>query len=376
MSSSDAATDAQWMRIALKAAQTARDAGEVPVGAVVVHRGQIIGAGHNAPIHTHDPSAHAEMAALRAAALHLGNYRLDDCELFVTLEPCAMCAGAMLHARLKRVVFGASDPKTGAAGSVIDLFANPQLNHQTQVQGGVLASACAALLQDFFRQQRQQKAINASPLREDALRTSASRFEALPTLPGVAHHVSDLPALNGLRLHYVDAGAANATQVTLCLHGASSWSQVWQPVMLERVAQGERVLALDLIGFGKSDKPKKEATHTLVWHVQVVLQWLERLNLVNVVLLELAGDALCDDAPNQHAAADVQHELPQQTLGQLVMALAQQRVVRRDTLQILPLKAYALNAPYPDDGHRAAQRAWVQNPKAKRTAASIFGKNT
>ncbi|MDD2879184.1 MAG: tRNA adenosine(34) deaminase TadA [Rhodoferax sp.] len=376
MSSSDAATDAQWMRIALKAAQTARDAGEVPVGAVVVHRGQIIGAGHNAPIHTHDPSAHAEMAALRAAALHLGNYRLDDCELFVTLEPCAMCAGAMLHARLKRVVFGASDLKTGAAGSVIDLFANPQLNHHTQVQGGVLAPACSELLQDFFRQQRQQKSINASPLREDALRTPASRFEALTTLPGVAHHISDLPALNGLRLHYVDAGAVNAIQVTLCLHGPRSWSQVWQPFMVERVVQGERVLALDLIGFGKSDKPKKKAMHTLAWHAQVVLQWMERLNLINVVVLELVGDALCDDAINQHAAAEAQHGLPHQTLGQLVMALAQQRVVRCDTRQLPPLKADALNAPYPDDGHRAAQRAWVQNPRAKRTTSSFSGQNT
>lgn len=364
------------MRIALNAARAAREAGEVPVGAVVVHRGQIIGAGHNAPVHTHDPSAHAEMSALRAAALHLSNYRLDDCELFVTLEPCAMCAGAMLHTRLKRVVFGASDPKTGAAGSVIDLFANPQLNHQTQVQGGVLAPACAELLQDFFRQRRRQKSINASPLREDALRTAASRFEALPILPGVSHHVSDLPVLNGLRLNYVDAGAANATQVTLCLHGANSWSQVWLPVMVERVAQGERVLALDLIGFGKSDKPKKEAMHTLAWHAQVVLQWMERLNLVNVVLLELVGDALCDDAQNQHAAAEAQPGLPQQTLGQLVMALAQQRVVRCDTLQLPTLKVDALNAPYPDDGHRAALRTWVQNPKAKRTVPSICRKNT
>lgn len=145
------------MQLALTQAALAGAAGEVPVGAVVVRDGVVIACGHNAPIANHDPSAHAEMQALRAAARVLGNYRLPECELFVTLEPCAMCAGAMLHARLKRVVFGASDPKTGAAGSVIDLFAQAKLNHQTAVQGGVLAPTCAAVLQDFFKQRRTQK---------------------------------------------------------------------------------------------------------------------------------------------------------------------------------------------------------------------------
>ena len=336
------------MGAALAEAQAAAAAGEVPVGAVVVYQGHIIATGRNAPIQTHDPSAHAEIAALRAAAQHLGNYRLDNCELFVTLEPCAMCAGAILHARLKRVVFGASDPKTGAAGSVIDLFGNPQLNHHTQVKGGVLANQSAALLQAFFRQQRQQKSVNASPLREDALRTPLRRFEALPALPGLAHHIHDLPALNGLRLHYVDAGPPDATQVTLCLHGVRSWSQVWQQVMVERVGLGERVLALDLIGFGKSDKPKKETAHTLKWHAQVVVQWMARLNVWNVLLLESADDALCSNVPTQ-------------TLGQMVMALAQQRVVRLDVYPTAPMTDDTLNAPYPDQGHCAAQRAFA-NP--------------
>jgi tRNA(adenine34) deaminase len=150
-------TDEQAMQMALAQAALAGAAGEVPVGAVVIRDGVVIASGHNAPITRHDPSAHAEMQALRAAALAVGNYRLPDCELFVTLEPCAMCAGAMLHARLKRVVFGAADPKTGAAGSVINLFAQTQLNHQTQVLGGILAPDCAALLQDFFRQRRLKK---------------------------------------------------------------------------------------------------------------------------------------------------------------------------------------------------------------------------
>ena len=145
------------MQLALAQAGLAGAAGEVPVGAVVLRDGIVIASGHNAPIAAHDPSAHAEMQALRAAAKVLGNYRLPECELFVTLEPCAMCAGAMLHARLKRVVFGAADPKTGAAGSVINLFAQAQLNHQTQVQGGILTQECAAVLQAFFRLRRTQK---------------------------------------------------------------------------------------------------------------------------------------------------------------------------------------------------------------------------
>lgn len=147
-------TDEDFMLEALQQARLAAGAGEVPVGAVVVRAGRVLAVGSNAPIGSHDPSAHAEIVALRAAAQVVGNYRLIDCELFVTLEPCVMCVGAMLHARLKRVVYGASDPKTGAAGSVLDLFANPQLNHQTEVQGGVLGDQCAALLQDFFKQKR------------------------------------------------------------------------------------------------------------------------------------------------------------------------------------------------------------------------------
>ena len=153
--------DTHFMRLALAQAALAADAGEVPVGAVVVQGGQVIATGCNAPIKGHDPTAHAEIAALRAAAKALGNYRLPDCTLYVTLEPCAMCSGAMLHARLKRVVFGAPDAKTGAAGSVINLFDQPQLNHQTALQGGVLAFESAALLKSFFSQRREQKRAQA-----------------------------------------------------------------------------------------------------------------------------------------------------------------------------------------------------------------------
>ena len=129
--------DDYFMRLAVQQAQLGLQADEVPVGAVLVHPGVVLAAGHNANRSLNDPTAHAEMVVLRAAAQKLNNYRLDDCALFVTLEPCAMCAGAMLHARLKRVVFGAADPKTGAAGSVLNLFAQPQLNHQTQLTSQV-----------------------------------------------------------------------------------------------------------------------------------------------------------------------------------------------------------------------------------------------
>ena len=165
-------TDAQAMKLALAQAALAGASGEVPVGAVVMKDGILIASGHNAPIANHDPSAHAEMQALRAAALALGNYRLPECELFVTLEPCAMCAGAMLHARLKRVVFGAADPKTGAGGSVIDLFAHAQLNHQTLVEGGILAQECADMLKGFFRQRRSKGSLSKGLVDEKSVLSS------------------------------------------------------------------------------------------------------------------------------------------------------------------------------------------------------------
>ncbi len=152
-------TDEDFMREALRLAEQAAQAGEVPVGAVVVKDGEIVGRGSNAPISRHDPSAHAEMMALRDAARRVGNYRLVGCELFVTLEPCVMCVGAMFHARIARVVFGARDPKTGAAGSVFNLFAETRLNHHARTHGGVLAEECGKVLSDFFAARRaQQKA--------------------------------------------------------------------------------------------------------------------------------------------------------------------------------------------------------------------------
>lgn len=146
--------DEHFMGLALDLAREAGAAGEVPVGALVVLEGDVVGRGYNQPIGRHDPTAHAEIMALRDAATRLGNYRLPGCTLYVTLEPCAMCAGAIMHARIEHVVFGARDPKTGAAGSVIDLFAESRLNHHTTIVGGVLGDACGSLLSGFFAARR------------------------------------------------------------------------------------------------------------------------------------------------------------------------------------------------------------------------------
>jgi len=149
--------DEMFMRVAQELARQAEVIEEVPVGAIVVLDGEIIGRGYNAPISRHDPAAHAEMMALRDAAIRIGNYRLAGCELYVTLEPCLMCAGAIMHSRIARMVYGASDPKTGVCGSVVDVFGEKRLNHHTEVFGGILADECGLMLSNFFALRRAQK---------------------------------------------------------------------------------------------------------------------------------------------------------------------------------------------------------------------------
>ena len=379
------ADDAHWMRLALAEAQAAASAGEVPVGAIVVKDGQVIATGRNAPVQDHDPTAHAEIAALRAAAQRLGNYRLDGCSLYVTLEPCAMCSGAMLHARLARVVYGAVEPKTGAAGSVLNLFGHAEINHQTEVQGGVLAEECGGLLSHFFAQRRRQQraeALARHPLRDDALRTPDAAFAHLPGYPWAPHYLSDLPSLAGLRMHYLDEGPRDAPRTWLCLHGNPAWSYLYRRMLPAFLAAGDRVVAPDLIGFGKSDKPKKEGAHQFEWHRQVLLELIERLDLRNVVLVVqdwggILGLTLPMAMPERFGGLLVMNTLlatgdaplPQGFVDWRAMCRDKPlygvgRLLARGNPHLSPAECAAYDAPFPDKGYRAALRAFPERVPA------------
>ncbi len=319
------AEDIGFMQLALRQAQAAADSGEVPVGAVVVRAGQVIASGHNAPLASHDPTAHAEVNAMRAAAQALGNYRLDDCTLYVTLEPCAMCSGAALHARFKRVVFGATEPKTGAAGSVLNLFAHELINHQTQVTGGVLADECAQVLQGFFEQRRAQQQLSKVPLREDALRTPDSALAGLDLPLALSHFTADLRVLDGLRLHWFDNRQDSQVAPHVYLHGLDGWSAQYA----EQLQSAESVVALDLPGFGLSDKPKKVAAHRIAWHAQVLSEFLASVLPAPVALY----------APREMAPLLANVALP------------------IHWVESPALPTCLRDAPYPDRGHMAGPRA-------------------
>lgn len=287
-----------------------------------------------------------------------------------------MCAGAMLHARLRRVVYGAPDPKTGAAGSVLNLFAQPQLNHQTEVRGGVLAVSCATLLQDFFQGRRESQRRLSQPVREDALRTPEARFADLPDYPWAANYLSDLPALAGLRLHYLDEGPRDAPLTWLCLHGNPSWSYLYRKMIPVFLSAGHRVVAPDLIGFGKSDKPKKDRMHRFDWHRQVLLEFIERLDLRQTVLTVqdwggLLGLTLPMEAPQRYAGLLVMNTLlanGEMPLSPGFLAWREMcakkpdydvgRLLARGTPQLSAAEGAAYNAPFPDRGHRAALRVF------------------
>jgi tRNA(adenine34) deaminase len=367
--------DLQWMQEAILLAQKAGEAGEVPVGAVVVKDGVIVGRGRNGPIQSNDPSAHAEVMALREAAKTLDNYRLEDCTLYVTLEPCTMCSGAILNARLARVVYGASEPRTGAAGSVLNVFEHVAINHHTQVTRGVLAEDCRELLQQFFKPKR----MNANPLRDDALRPSDEWFAGLTSYPWQANYVSDLPALKGLRLHFLDENKSETDpqQLTyLCLHGNPAWSYLYRKMLPVFTAHGNRVVAPDLIGFGKSDKLKKASAHSFAFHRQVLLDFVERLNLRNIVLVVQDWGGIL--------GLTLPMAMPQRFSGLLVMNTTLTtgatplsegfkswrawckdnpdfdvgKLFARGNKHLSPEESNAYNRPFTDKGHRAALHAF------------------
>ncbi len=337
MSDAQHLLDEGFMRLALAQAQAAALAGEVPVGAVVVRQGQVIASGHNSPLGSIDPCAHAEVNALRAAAKALGNYRLEDCTLYVTLEPCVMCSGAALVSRVQRVVFGATEPKTGAVGSVLNVFTQPQLNHQTQVTGGVLAPESAALLQVFFEERRQQHDQQRVPLREDALRLSDSATAAMSNLglpAKLSRYTQSLPALQGLRLHWLDNAVppSSDAEMQVFLHGPDDWSAAY----LEALHGAHPAVAVDLPGFGLSDKPKKGNQHSVAWYAQVLAEFLALHKYKSVRLA----------APHSMQA---------------VLAHVQKMNLPNVSVHALPAPppmAQALRlAPYPDKGHEAGPRA-------------------
>lgn len=371
--------DHHFMGLALAQARQAVALGEVPVGAVLVKDGQVLASGHNAPRQDHDPTAHAEISVLRQAAQALGNFRLDGCTLYVTLEPCAMCSGAVLHSRLARVVYGATEPKSGAAGSVLNLFGHSQINHHTSVQGGVRADECSALLQGFFqgRREAQREAHQRQhPLRDDAVRTPDHCFAGLPGYPWAPHYLSDLPSLAGLRLHHLDEGPRQAPLTWLCLHGNPAWSYLYRKMLPVWLAAGHRVVAPDLIGFGKSDKPKKEGAHHFTWHRQVLLELVDRLALQRVVLVVqdwggLLGLTLPMAAPERYAGLLVMNTLlatGEAPLSPGFLAWREMcakkpnydlaRLFARGNPQLSPAECAAYAAPFPDRGHRAALRAF------------------
>jgi len=396
-------SDEEFMAVALEQARAAASDGEVPVGAVVVWQGRVIAAGKNSPVQTHDPTAHAEIAALRGAALVMGNYRLDECELFVTLEPCAMCSGAILNARLKRVVFGALEPKTGAAGSVINLFEELCLNHQTDLLGGVLAEESRALLLDFFRQRRTEQrtlAVQRYMLRDDSLRTPDGVFESLPHYPWTAHYQNDLPALKGLRMHYLDEqifaqgpGCCPSVATYLCLHGSQVWSYQFGKMVEPLRQAGHRVIAPDLIGFGKSDKPKKEAFHTVDRHLQIVSELVEKLDLQHIILvlpehpdaLALMGMMLPMQAPSRYRGlltvnagglGDTEMSISSGLLlwRQMTQSLSGHRPLAEVAHANLPLNNEFLAAcelPFPGNSFRAGVRAFANFPKLLSTSESL-----
>jgi len=366
------------MQLALAQAHAALAAGEVPVGAVLVRNGKVIAQAHNAPISKHDPSAHAEVLVMQEAARLLGNYRLDDCSLYVTLEPCTMCAGAVLNARLRRLVWGATEPKTGAAGSVLDVFSLPQLNHHTTRKGGVLAADCAQPLQTFFKAQRATHKAQAAEtrLRDDAVRTPDTAFQGLPDYPWPPNYISDLPSLNGLRMHYLDEGPSDASVTWLCLHGNPAWSYLYRHMVPVWLAAGHRVIAPDMPGFGKSDKPKKDATHSFEWHRQVLVEFIDALDLRQIQLVVqdwggILGLTLPMAQPWRYDALLVMNTTlatGERPLSEGFLAWRQMcadkpmfdvaKLFARGNPQMSSDECAAYNAPFPDAGHRAALRAF------------------
>jgi tRNA(adenine34) deaminase len=352
------------MSLALEQAMEAELAGEVPVGAVVVQDGVVIARGRNRTIEWMDPTAHAEVVALKEAAIFCGSHRMSGLQLFVTLEPCAMCSGAIFHSRIDRVVFGAADPKTGCAGSVMNLFAINQLNHHAKVSGGVLSLESSSLLARFFQRTRSRKSAALAPLREDSLRTPEGAFVGLVSedVPSSFCFSSD-----GFRMHYRDLHPHGATKTILCLHDIPYWSEQMRPVALRLASSGYRTICPDLIGCGLSDKPKKPSWHSEDSHVRALLDFLSLLEATPSHIIAL-GDtanialALVRDACLINTKV-IRVQLVLEESSELASTRVESETPRKWTgvgtayLHGLdPNSRKIVLAPYPDAGHAAVLR--------------------
>jgi tRNA(adenine34) deaminase len=353
--------DLTCMRQALAQAQRAAQMGEVPVGAVVVQGGQCIASSHNQPIALHDPTAHAEVLALRAAAQQLGNYRLDDATLYVTLEPCFMCWGAMVHARIGRVVFGAHDTRQRACPQhqtathwAQQAFAAEGL--MPQVQSGVLADECAQLLQQFFKPKRS----HASRLRPDALRPPETARLQLVLPPRVHHcYTQTLPFAPDFRLHHLHAkgleldGDPAAAQHVVLLHGLNGWSAQYLHQLAQWQLQYHHVWVPDAPGFGLSDGWKKPKHYTPQTWPQAIFEWATQLQL------------------------PASHWVVPQSMAWLMDAL-QALGAPVQTIDWLPDEAMTYppqwpdwqHTPYPNAGHWAAHTYYASQTTSLPTATS------
>lgn len=345
------------MQAALAQSELAAASGEVPIGAVVVQGDRIIGLGHNAPISLSDPCAHAEIIALRAASQHLGNYRLDDCELYVTLEPCVMCAGAIAHARIRRLIYGAPEPKTGAVGSVLNVLADTRLSHHTQVTSGVLPEVCAQKVQDFFIARRARAKEKHEPLREDALRVPLSDFACTQSAyPWQPRTLQALPSLQGLRLHYVYEGPCDAKRTVLLVHGQPTWGYWFRHWIAPLIAAGVRVLVPDCIGYGKSDKPKKNDTVDALQHARILQELLQHHDCQEVFIvgqgwsIPLVKQLMQDERRIAQGLLLLSppHKLQKNSTHQISDLLRADNPYMSDEV----LSAY--RAPFPNKGHCAA----------------------
>jgi len=358
------------MSQALEQARLAQALGEVPVGAVVVLEGQVVGRGHNRCIVDCDPSAHAEVVALRDAARRLGNYRLTGADLYVTLEPCCMCSGAIFQARLRRVVYGARDPRAGAAGSALNLFALPELNAHTGVEPGPMTEACADLLRAFFASRRRKP----EPLRDDALRTPEACWVGWDAQGPPSCHLSDLPAAHGLRMHRLDSRPDGSGQgAWLLLHGRRSWSHAWHAWWPILMARGDRVVVPDLIGYGRSDKPKKPQAHRLLQHIQVLAELLERLDLraVRVLAEDLGALLVACLPPSARARLDRVWVLEPPLVMPPSATLKDRSRPRKAGENAIEHRWESV--PYPSRSFRAADQAWAQVPADLIEAKSLGG---